>query len=347
MAGKNPAPGIRRTPYGWQAYVSVDGEWRSKRFPRDADLDEMLRWRDAEKRRSVWAVRQDKPDKGTLAADATDYLKAVASMPSFVDRKFHIDAWVDTLGKDANRRDITPMMIRQALEGWRITDQLSNASLNRRRTALMHFYRVVDPMGANPVQSVPRYREQIPTWHLPTMAQAARAISFVGSDLHRAQWRVGTKTRARLAALLWTGLPASQLMAIEPRDIDWQARTLLVRGRRKGRGTRDRRLPLLPRAVAALRRMVKADALGKFSTSGMHKSLRHACDKAGVPRCGVHDLRHVFGSFVARTVKDDRVVAELLMHTSPNQTRRYTEDSVPARLTDALAMLSGKGRKSA
>jgi integrase len=338
MPGKNPAPGIRRTPYGWQAYVKVDGEQRSKRFPRDADLDEMLRWREREKRKSVWSNGQKETPPGTLGSDAARYLEAVAAMPSIADRTYHVQEWLRALAADSRTRDITPLDIRRALEGWRMQG-LSHGSLNRRRTALMHLFNVVDPMGLNPVRNVPRYRETPPPLHLPTMADAAKVIARIGRK------RSGRKARARLAVLMWTGLPPAQLMAIQPADIDWQGRTLLVRGRKKGKGTRNRRLPLLPKAVAALRRLVARNGLGVFNGKGLWECVQMACDKAGVARFRVYDLRHMYLTWIAQTVKDDRIVAELAMHTTTAQTRRYTEHSVAPRLSEAMAVMASALRK--
>jgi integrase len=317
--------GIRRTAHGWQVYARVRGQFRSKHLPADSTPEELQRERDRLTLGYTLA-----PKGGTLADDVAAYLSARRTMRSYQDRKLHLEQWAAEIGP-VPRGIVTSLDVRRVLERWK-EQGLSPASLNRRRTALMSFYSVIEPGGHNPAKLVPRYRETVKPLQLPTRANVLKTIAAIGTG------KKGQVTRARLLVLAWTGWPAAQLMRLEPKDIKWRQRAVYLRGRRKGSGSRDAILPLLPQALAALRQFRDVDAWGEFSTSGMHKSVRHACKVLKLPRWHPYALRHLFLSEMAALTRDDRVVAELGMHTSPAQTRRYTESTVSARLTAALKL---------
>jgi integrase len=332
-AGRSPAKerGIRKTRYGWEVYVRVKGQFASKQFPLDTDLEDLRRWRDERVARRKFKIPDPVVAKDTFAHDCQRYLAAVAGMPTYKDRARRILFWRDELGPDRARSEITAAEIRAVLERQR-TAKRAPGTLNLLRTALMHLYRVLDGKAAtNPVRDVPRYREIPPPLKLPTVQQATKAIR-----------RLRGKGRYRLRVMLWTGWPPAQVMKLTAGDIDWQQQIARVSGRQKGQGTSARWLPLLPQAVWALRAFDYYECYGNFSTHALLKMLHHACDSACVPRFRVYDLRHLFGTRIAQLTKDDRVVAELLQHSSLTQTRRYTEQSVSPRLREAMRQLSGK-----
>jgi hypothetical protein len=64
-----------------------------------------------------------------------------------------------------------------------------------------------------------------------------------------------------------TSLEVIQVMLLREDHVNWQEPSVLVQGRRKGKGTHTTRLPLVPQAVAALREFFDAKAEGRFSTS--------------------------------------------------------------------------------
>lgn len=334
--------GIRRTGSGWQVFVRVRGEFRSKHFPPDTELSELKAERNTLR-------LQQKPagtDKaGTLAVDVAAYLSARKTMRSLADRTLHLEEWRDALGRDRSRHDVTPIEIRRVLDDWKAEKKLSAGSLNRRRTALMSLYTDLDPNTPNPVRAVPRSREQTKPLRLPTRADVLRTIAKIGRDSNRTATGPvlkGAQTRARLLVLAWTGWPAAQLMRLTRDDIRWRDKTAHLRGRQKGTGTRDAVLPLLPQAIAALRELDRLDAWGEFSTSALHKSVTAACKALGIRRWHPYALRHLFLSEMAEITKDDRVVAELGMHTSPAQTRRYTQSGLKDRLRKAVTSAAGK-----
>lgn len=333
-------PGIRRlSNRHLQAYIKVNGRFRSKCFAPDTSLGELHRWRDLQRVASWVPEAEAVADGPALGDDIARYLKAVAGMPSFRHRQDDLELWRATFGRGRPRATITAVDIRQQLEAWR-ADGYAASTLNHRRTALMSLWTVLDgPEAPNPARQVPRYRAETAPLVLPTVRQATRAVRAV---------RRGSATRARLELMLWTGWPHMQIERLteaQVRDAIQRKQITLV-GRRKGGGTREATLPLLPQAVAALRGFHRADAYGAFSRDSMRKSLHLACDALKISRFHPYTLRHLFLNVVALATKDDRVVATLGQHTDLRQTRRYTESSVDPRLAEGMVLVAAATRRA-
>lgn len=327
--------GIRQTRSGWQVYIKIKGEFRSKHFPRDTPIEELRRWRDERKARASFKIPDPVLEGQDFGSDCRRYLEAVEGMATYKDRAYRIRLWKAALGPSRPRSEITSVEIRRELEKWRAAGK-SPGTLNLRRTALMHLYSVLDGKSArNPVRDVPPFREIPPALHLPTIAQVKRVIAKMPKH---------AKGKYRLLVLLWTGWPPSQLMKLEERDIDWRRKMARLPARAKGRGVDARWLPLLPQAIRALKLFKKWECFGRFSVHSLRHRLHDACRRANVPEFRVYDLRHLFLTTVALAAKDDRVVAELAQHSDIRMSRRYTEQSVSPRLAAAISKLGKLGR---
>jgi integrase len=278
-------------------------------------------------------------------------------MPSFADRKHHIEEWVAVF-KGRMRHTISSDEIRAQLAHWRTTPRtvvisrrpsktkpvrtkelvLEASSVNKRRTALMHLYTVLDGKSApNPVKDVPPYREPDP---LP------RGLPYAAI---RQLWRVmgDTKTRARLQVIAYTGLPHAQLALVQPEDVDTKAGLLAVGGRLKGTGTPASVRPLTPEAVKAFKAMHRTEAWGKFSRGTMRRHFIEACRqvpalKSIAETLTPYDLRHSFGTETYRVSGNRKATSDLMGHTSERMTRRYVLAAEAERMRAAL---SGFGRK--
>lgn len=328
-----PERGIRRTSHGWQVYTTKGGKFRSKHFSADTELSVLRRERSTLESLAHLGIEPaiERVTEGpTLREDVEAYLKAIAGMPTLSDRAYRIKKWRDALGPDRARSTVTSLEIRQQLEAWRVKGA-KPGTLNLLHTALRHLYTVLDgPAAANPVRAIPRYREEELALKLPTWAQAVKVIEALPES----------KSQARLRVLLWTGWPSSTLKRLRKSDIVWRKREALTHGRRKGGGTRPRVVPLLPKAVAALRLFDKQDAYGTFSGSALHSLLHRGCDRLKLPRFRVYDLRHLFLTRVALANRDDRAVAELGLHSTTTQAGRYTRQASTPRARAALARLA-------
>ncbi len=337
--------GIRKTAKGWQAFVRVDGAFRSKRYPPTATLTEMKQWREEQRVRarigSMLPAQQS-----TLAEDVRHYLEQVATMPSLRFRRDDLALWLEVFGKQRDRRTITAGEIRAQLERWRA--DYAPSTVNHRRTALMHLWTILDGKTAqNPARDVARYREA----PRPPRALPLEAITALLSAMQP------SVTRARLELMAWTGWPHTQIMRLEPGDIAWE-RAVYIRPRQKGAGVAGRWLPLLPQGWKALHGFKRAGAWGAFSTSSMRKSLRLAAShveadkgqpkaiRAAVADITPYDLRHSFLTMVALHSRNPRAVMDLGLHGDLRQGLRYTEAATNpltlAALDDVTAALGRK-----
>lgn len=341
--------GIRKTPYGWQVYARRDGVYRSQRFPHETELTALKAARETLIGQIRLKLTPASIDGDTLAFDATRYLAVVTGMSSYSDRAYHINQWVNALGHRV-RRSLTAIDLQAVLESWRKTGSadggpLSHGSLNRRRTALMHLYTTLDGKSApNVVKDVPAYDErashQIRALSLITVARLIRHV------------RPSSQTRARLHVLMWTGWPHALIKALRPDDIDWKAGRVRVARRKKGLGMPSVWVPVVPRAIVALRRFAALNCWGEYSHNSIHKTLTLAAKKENAVRARtaqppigrVHPymLRHTFGTWAAGILQDDRALKELLR---TNSVQRYTEGALAGRLEQARAQLASRTTK--
>jgi integrase len=314
---------LTKTPYGTRARLRINGQLHQRHFHRDVNPSVITEW--LLKTQLKYGRRTRRT--GKFKDDAAIYLAAVASMPTYAQRKQHIDDWVTVFG-DEWRDDITPDMISAQLAVWK-----TNAA-NKRRTALMHLYSVLDGKSErNPVRDVPRVKESAP---------APRAIAYPVIKAIFAAMPT-SRSKAHLMTIAYTGLPPGIVAQLEPGNFDADTKTLAVPGRKKGAGTPGRILPLTPDGVKALKLMAKLDAWGTVSRTVLRRVLQRAAKTAtGVEQFTPYDLRHSFGTEVYRRSGDIRATQILMGHSSPTLTHRYTLAAVEPRVKAAL---KGFGRK--
>lgn len=337
--------GIQSTPHGFRAAIRIHGILHRQHFKKDTPLQTIKEWLlTTETRYRIHRAKQT----GYFDEDARAYLDTVKAMPSYADRKTHIEEWIAVFGH-VRRHKITADQIRAQLHTWRTTPRLvtftrrettkakktaerilSASAVNKRRTALMHLFTVLDGKSApNPVKDVPKFREPDP---LP------KGLPYSAIT---ALWKVmgDTPSRARLMVLAYTGITHRQLEQLTAGDVT--SATVIVPGRQKGAGTRARVLPLTADGVRAFKAMQRTDAWGTFSRSSLRKVFRAACRKVPAlapiaDRLTPYDLRHSFGTEVYRISGDMRATQVLMGHSSPTLTHRYTLAAVDPRLTEAL-----------
>ena len=342
-------PGIRRTPTGWQVFVKRKGQYRSQRFPLKTDLMALKEAR--EKLIGAILHKLDRPTPiRTFAEDAADYLELVKAMPSYQDRAYHIGRWAEVFGT-RDRATITAKEIRAALESWRKTGSqtggpLKPGSLNRRRTALMDLFTTLDGKSApNIVKDVPAFdergSEQIRAQPMLVCAQLIRHLRPLG------------RMRAILHVLMWTGWTSALLTQVRAEDIDWERGRVRLSRRQKGQGMPAEWVPVVPRALLALRRLQR-HGFGPFSNSSLHKALGRAVETENrrrlarhlppLPHVHPYTLRHAFGTWAAGIVKDDKALRELMR---TNSIDRYTSGALAGRMEQARDQLTGnRGKQS-
>lgn len=330
------------TASGTLAHIRIHGELHRRHFKRGTDPLTIKQWLLAieMKHRRPGTTRT-----GKFADDARAYLDTVRAMPTFSERERHIEEWVEVFGGKP-RDQITPTLIRAQLQVWRTVPRsvtytrtattkapkvgdvtLSASAVNKRRTALMHLWSVLDGKAAyNPVREVPKLAEPIPT---------ARAIPY---PIIRKMFAAmpPSKTKARLLVIAFTGIPHAQLQQITAGDVDMKRGTVAVAGRKKGSGTAARILPLTKDGIAAFKMMRREEAWGPFARSSLRRNFRVALKRVApdlADTVTTYDLRHAFATEMYRRSGDIRAT-QILIDSS--QVKRYTVGAVNPRVAAAI-----------
>ena len=214
--------------------------------------------------------------------------------------------------------------------------ELSAGTLARKIQALRSFYRfqaAEERIADDPTRRLrsPRKVERLPRVLAPAQAQAVVRASDSGSF-------EGLRSRAIAELLYGTGVRASELLGLRPESVNLEEGWLRVRGK----GSKERMVPMHERANAVLRRYLLArrqrfegrasDAEVFVSRSGrrlsrvqMWRDVRRLGIKAGIGRTlHPHTLRHSFATHMLANGADLRALQELLGHASLTTTQIYT-----------------------
>jgi integrase/recombinase XerC len=152
------------------------------------------------------------------------------------------------------------------------------------------------------------------------------------------------RDRAMFELLYGCGLRVSELAGLNLDDIDRSQGWLRVRGK----GRKERQVPLPGQAAAALERYlgerpVKRDELAVFlnhrgrrlTTRGISGIVKlYATYLAGDPSVHPHSFRHAYATHLLADGADLRAIQELLGHARLSTTQKYTQVS----LTDLMAV---------
>lgn len=334
--------GIYRTPWGYRAQVEVSGLPPAvKNFGPDTPLKDMREWRETRRKELRAQLKKETPAPPaakSLAEGLADYLPQKAAMPTLAQREEHMALWIAALGGANRLRDtVTSAEIRAILQGWRVAGSLKGKALsantcNKRRTALMDYYTILNGRaGANPVRDVDKFT---PDDALPR----GRDPHVIDTALKAAPLCRG---RACARVLLWTGMRPCELAAAEPEDLDFPRNTLLIR---TAKGGRTRLIDLTTQAVSAWKEFDRLDGWHAVpQTAPLNRSLK----KWTGTTMRVYDLRHTYGTELVRKGVDIVVIAAMMGHSTLDLTRRYTLAAVPARVKAATKQLQTKSRKKA
>ena len=229
-------------------------------------------------------------------------------------------------------------------------DGLAPASRARRLSALRQFSKylvaseVIDEdafelvRGPKQARALPKILSIADVDRLLTTAQA-RAVAATGADALRA-----LRLLALVEVLYATGLRVSELVALPRGVLAGDGKVLTV----KGKGGRERLVPLTGPAMAALARFLAAaetsggsdlstgasrhylfpsrGAEGHLTRQRLGQELKELAIAAGLDpeRVSPHVLRHAFASHLLDRGADLRVVQQLLGHADISTTQIYT-----------------------
>ena len=208
----------------------------------------------------------------------------------------------------------------------------SSSTLARHVAAVRTFYRwlvreevvaqsVAD--GLQPARSSQR---------LPDVVSESRARALLEEVPLEAQ------DRALLEVMYGAGLRVGEVSALDVFDLDRGSGVITVR---RGKGGKERRVPLGQAGLAAVERWLAERGAdegplflnargGRMSPRTMHRRVERAGQLAGVHGLHPHALRHSFATHLLDRGADLRGIQELLGHASLGTTQRYTHVSVEA-----------------
>lgn len=163
-----------------------------------------------------------------------------------------------------------------------------------------------------------------------------------------------------LRAMAFTPLPPAQLRRIagRPEDVDAATSSVVAHARRKGKGTRSKRIPVPPDGLAALQDFV-AVVPATFSMGSVERMWKRGIDRlcrsleadAATAHAGAqlrqtladatpYDLRHSFLTVVQVLTGNRSATQGMGMHADPRTSERYTLAAVDPTLEHAAALLT-------
>jgi integrase/recombinase XerC len=221
---------------------------------------------------------------------------------------------------------------------------LARRTMARKLSAVRSFLRFLHREGrleGNPARGIraPRPERTLPG-HLSM--DGAEAL-FRLAELRAAENTLeGTRSLLILELLYGSGLRLAELHGMNLRELDVVGRQVKVRGK----GRKERIVPVTPRAITALRRyeprreealaarpgpsrdreaLLVSDAGRRLSRRSIQRTVHRLLDAAGEGTgLSTHSLRHSFATHLLDRGADLMAVKELLGHASLSTTRIYT-----------------------
>ncbi len=144
---------------------------------------------------------------------------------------------------------------------------------------------------------------------------------------------VNEKHRVILSIVYGCGLRRSEVLMLEPQDIDRDRMLLSVR---QAKGFKDRVVPVSVKLVDMIdsymkryrpvKYLIEGQQAGKmYSAASVEKVFRMACNKVGIKKSiTLHGLRHSYATHLLEAGTDLRYIQELLGHKSSKTTEIYT-----------------------
>jgi integrase/recombinase XerC len=223
---------------------------------------------------------------------------------------------------------------------------LSRRTVARKLSAIRTFYRFLhleERLESNPTRSVraPRIERRLPA-HL-SRADLEAILGLAETRAAENTWK-GTRDLVIMELLYGSGVRLSELHGLDVPDLDLVGDQMKVRGK----GRKERIVPLTSAAVVAVRRYLPrraersaADVPAKdraalllngrgrrLSRRSIQKVVAGLLEAAGGgDAASVHSLRHSFATHLLDAGADLMAVKELLGHASLSSTQIYTHTS--------------------
>lgn len=315
--------------------------------------EQMKRWADKKGGHAAKPDGFDRSAADSLAALADAWL-ATLTARAYSPRSVEAAGWaLKVFQQWAHERDLSKpgQITRAILESYQRhlakieTERGKPFSVSTQRArlgTLQRFFRWLvraHEIEANPAADLDMPRKQprtLPKAFTLDEVRAILAVPDVGDAL-------GVRDRAMLEVLYVTGIRRRELTMLDVADISFDGETLTVR---KGKGGKDRLVPLGSRALDWLRRYLTHTrprlAAGtsdsalfitgygeRFNVNALGNHIRKLIDKAELDRPGsCHLLRHSCATHMHERGADIRVIQQLLGHARLDTTAIYTDVSI-------------------
>lgn len=222
----------------------------------------------------------------------------------------------------------------------RAAKNIEKTSLAREIAAFKNFFRWLNKAhilknAAVSIVSTPRLKKSLPK---SLDVSETQDVLIEAKNLATSSWQ-GLRDQAVLALLYGCGLRISEALSLNYGETDFHADFMRV----KGKGNKERLVPLLPLVGQAIDAYLEAlpyprrkgDALfvgargERVSPRIIQRSMQKIRNYMGLPDTVTpHALRHSFATHLLAEGTDLRSIQELLGHASLATTQRYTEASV-------------------
>lgn len=287
------------------------------------------------------------------------WLREEGKRPNTVNRYLRIAANFQEWHKAAaDRADFDPQLVSALdLQDWKTylldeatyqrtkegdEQKYSVTSINNSIKGIKVYFDYLKESGAIPANPADKLKPQKiqedegePRWLDRT--ERSRLLFYIdnGELLKKNSWRF-TRNRAISFVMLHAGLRVSEVVDLEPADLDFQEEILRVRN---GKGGKSRNVPMNKDLIAALQDWLRERGQPKtkklfvsqrrcaFTTDGVEHLFKQLRGKTGIPDLTPHVLRHTFAHDLAERGEPLRTIAKLLGHSNINYTRIYVTAS--------------------
>ena len=224
-------------------------------------------------------------------------------------------------------------------------EQLTPVSIRRKLAAVRGLFAFMLREGVVPVNTARLLRTPKAPQKLPEVMTPEQANTLVDAvALDRLGRPHPARDRAIFEFLYGCGVRVSELAGIDVDDLDRSEGWIRVRGK----GRKERQIPLTGKASAALDRWLddrrplpheRAVFLNyrgaRLTTRGISKIVKlYATVLTGDPSVHPHSFRHAYATHLLADGADLRAIQELLGHARLSTTQKYTQVS----LTDLMAV---------
>ena len=231
------------------------------------------------------------------------------------------------------RRDFRAWLAARAEKG------SSAASTARALSALRGFFRFLARRNRADNAAIGALRSPRIPKPVPKALSAPEADALIEESRRNATDWIGARDKAIVTLLYGCGLRIGEALGLERRQVDDWSPAAGGALRVRGKGNKERIVPVLPAVAAAVQDYLalcpfqgtgaaplfvgaRGRQLNQRLVQGMVSRLRHALDLpvSATP----HALRHSFATHLLAAGGDLRAIQELLGHASLSTTQRYT-----------------------